>query len=182
MFFSDFWLPFSMLDTLTQVGMGGDRLHDRGSQWLMAAGRLRKGVGEKAAASEIEGMGKRLSAAYPATNSDREFHVERAGQVNPGFRKMILVFFLILLGVSTLILCTACANVANLLLARASARQKEIATRLATTIHSPASALYSARGAIRPATRRWFARRSGRSIRLSPSSMSERWTRSSLRR
>ncbi|MDP9222612.1 MAG: ABC transporter permease [Actinomycetota bacterium] len=131
MFFSDFWLPFSMLDTLTQVGMGGDRLHDRGSQWLMAAGRLRKGVSEKAAASEIEGMGKRLSAAYPATNSDREFHVERSGQVNPGFRKMILVFFLMLLSVSTLILCTACANVANLLLARASARQKEIATRLA---------------------------------------------------
>jgi predicted permease len=131
MFFSDFWLPFSMLDTLTQVGMGGDRLHDRGSQWLMATGRLRKGVSEKAAASEIETMGKRLSAAYPATNRDREFHVERAGLVNPGFRKMILVFFLMLLGVSTLILFTACANVANLLLARASARQKEIATRLA---------------------------------------------------
>ena len=32
MFYSDFWLPFSMMDTLAQVGMGGDRLHDHNSQ------------------------------------------------------------------------------------------------------------------------------------------------------
>jgi predicted permease len=131
MFFSDFWLPFSMIDSLAAVGMGGDRLHNRGSQWLIAAGRLRDGVTKKAAAAELELIGERLRAAYPATNKDRSFHVERAGQVNPGFRKMIVVFFLMLLVVSALVLCTACANVANLLLARASARQREIATRLA---------------------------------------------------
>lgn len=131
MFFSDFWLPFSMLGSLAEVGMGGDRLQDRSGQWLMAAGRLREGVTEKEAASEIEVIGKRLSTAYPATNIDRGFHVERSGQVHPGFRKMIVVFFAMLLVVATLVLCTACANVANLLLARASARQKEIATRLA---------------------------------------------------
>src|ERR1017187_7572443 len=131
MFYSDFWLPFSMLDSLAEAGMGGDRLHDRGSQWLAAAGRLRDGVSEKAAASEIEVIGKRLGTAYPATNKDRAFHVERAGQINPGVRKMIVVFFLMLLGVAALVQGTACANVANLLLARASARRKEIAIRLA---------------------------------------------------
>ena len=111
--------------------MGGERLHDRSGQWLMAAGRLRDGVSEQAAASEFEVIGKRLSSAYPATNKDRGFHVERAGQINPGFRQQIVVFFLMLLGIAILVLFTACANVANLLLARASARQKEIATRLA---------------------------------------------------
>lgn len=131
MFYSDFWLPFSMLDSLAEAGLGGDRLHDRDGQWLMAAGRLRDGVSEKTAASELDVIGERLRSAYPASNKDRAFHVERAGQINPGFRKMILVFFLLLLAVSMLVLVTACANVANLLLARASARQREIATRLA---------------------------------------------------
>ncbi|WP_321476644.1 ABC transporter permease [uncultured Paludibaculum sp.] len=131
MFYSDFWLPFSMLDSLAQVGMGGDRLHSRGSQWLLAAGRLRGGISLSAAASEVEAVGHHLTTAYPATNRDRAFHIERAGQVNPGFRKAIVLFFFILLTVAGLILCTACANVANLLLARASARHREIATRLA---------------------------------------------------
>jgi predicted permease len=131
MFFSDFWAPFSMSESLGLSGMGGERFRDRGSQWLLAVGRLRDGIGERAAASEAEIIGGRLRTAYPATNKDRGFHVERAGQVNPGFRKMVVVLFLMLLGVAALVLLTACANVANLLLARASARQREIATRLA---------------------------------------------------
>lgn len=131
LFYSDFYLPFSMLDSLAQVGMGGDRLHNRDSQWLLAAGRLRDGVDPRTAAASIDTLGRQLAASYPATNRERAFQVERAGQVNAGFRKAITLFFLLLLTVAALILCTACANVANLLLARASARHREIATRLA---------------------------------------------------
>lgn len=131
MIYSDFWVPLSMTGVLAQAGMGGDRLRDRGNQWLLAAGRLRDGVTPAAAASEMDAIGKRLNASYPATNRDRAFHVERAGQIQPGLRKMAAVVFALLLGAAILLLFTACANVANLLLARASARQKEIATRLA---------------------------------------------------
>jgi len=124
-------VPFSMLDTLADVGMRGERLTDRGSSWLSAAGHLRDGANLPSAAAELAVIGKRLGDAWPATNRDHGFHVERAGQLNPGMRRMIVDFFALLLAVSLLVLCTACANVANLLLARASARQKEIATRLA---------------------------------------------------
>lgn len=131
MFFSDFWIPFSMIDSITPAGLGSQRLLDRGSQWLMAVGRLRDGMSEQEAAAEIEGIGQRLRTVYPATNKDRAFYVERAGQVHPWLRRISALFFAMLLGVSILVLSTACANVANLLLGRASARQKEIATRLA---------------------------------------------------
>jgi predicted permease len=111
--------------------MKADRLQDRSSQWLQVVGRLRDGVSQQAAAAEIDAIGTHLRSAYPATNKDRGFYVERAGQVHPGFRNLIRLFFLVLLGVTVLVLLTACANVANLLLARASSREKEIATRLA---------------------------------------------------
>ena len=131
MIFSDFWVPFSMLDSVTPAGMGPDRLTDRGGQNFMVAGRLRDGVDERAANAEIEVIGERLRSTYAATNHDRGFQIERAGQLNAGIRKMAMMLFLMLLTVAALVLCTACANVANLLLARATARQKEIATRLA---------------------------------------------------
>ena len=135
MFLSDFWIPFSMLDSLAAVagsgGLGGDRLGNRASQWVSAVGRLRDGASLPSAAAELDVIGRRLRSAWPATNKDRGFYVERAGQLNPVLRQMALALFALLLGVSVLVLCTACANVANLLLARAAARQKEIATRLA---------------------------------------------------
>jgi predicted permease len=128
---SDFWVPFSMIRDFDLLRIGGDPLSNRKIQWVFAAGRLRDGATAREAIAEAGVIATRLSRQYPESNKDRAFHIETAGRINAGLRSMIVVFFSLLLAVTALVLLTACANVANLLLARASARHKEIATRLA---------------------------------------------------
>jgi predicted permease len=130
---SDFWIPFSLRDLVTPVlpASNLDNFADRDAQWLFGLGRLREGTTTEQGASELEVIAQRLAASYPTTNKDRAFHVELAGQVTPALRSAIVIFFTLLIIIAALVLLTACANVANLLLARGYARHQEIATRLA---------------------------------------------------
>jgi predicted permease len=128
---SDFWWPMSMVDQVSILTGKKNSIADRDDDWVWGLGMLRDGVGMKEAVAEAEMIGKRLAAQYPTPNRNTSLHVEAAGQVNAGLRRVVETFFLLLMVVTVLVLLTACANVANLLLARASARQKEIATRLA---------------------------------------------------
>jgi predicted permease len=127
----DFWWPLSMLDQVTLLTGKGNHTADRDGNWIMGVGRLRDGVTLKQAAAEAAVIGKRLAAQFPKENKDTTVYVETAGRLTAGLRHLVETFFLLLMAVTILVLLTACANVANLLLARASARQKEIATRLA---------------------------------------------------
>ena len=91
-------------------------------------GRLKPGVSRETAQEELSAIAKRLEEAYPADNKGRGvevlgLHEEQVEDIRPAL--------LILLGAVGFILLIACANIANLLLARGASRRKEVALRSA---------------------------------------------------
>jgi predicted permease len=128
-FASDFWIPFSMIDELES--RTGRVTENRQRYWLGAVARLRPGAEIREARAELDVIASGLNAMPDARERSRGFHLEKAGQINPGFRRVAVTLFSLLLFATVLVLLTACANVANLLLGRASARRREIAARMA---------------------------------------------------
>ena len=131
---TDLWTPVMMINELTP---DRDRIGNRGSRRYSIIGRLKPGVSLDTAQAQFRVLAGQLKAAYPQNWIDvaqqgRRITVlsESQSRVDPQVRDPILAFSVLLMVAVQLVLLTACANVANLLLARAAARRREIAIRL----------------------------------------------------
>ena len=122
----DAWIPVTMEGQLRQSNR--NLLVDRGDGWLSVKGKLKPGVTLDQARAEFDGIADQLSQEYPETNEDRGALLLRLRD-SGGAQALLAPVLTILMGVVSLVLLIACANVASLLMARATARQKEIAVR-----------------------------------------------------
>ena len=134
----EMWLPLAWVDDVEPAGIqdvvpssGTNRLDTRGQRWLFIKARLKEGETAERAEANLQVIMSQLATAHPKTNAKRTLAVATNVRVHPMADKMMRPIAAgLMLGVG-LVLLVACANVANMLLARASGRQKEIGIRLA---------------------------------------------------
>ncbi|HKQ78137.1 MAG TPA: ABC transporter permease [Blastocatellia bacterium] len=124
----EFFAPMMMQ---RQIEPGGDWLEDRGSGTLWAAGRLKPGVTVEQAQASVNLLTGQIAKEYPDHHLGLTVKLGTPGLVVPSIRKAAILFAAILMALVGVVLLITCTNLANLLLARAVERRKEIAVRLA---------------------------------------------------
>jgi putative ABC transport system permease protein len=116
---SELWVPLA-LDAKDKV--------DRDNHYLEAMGLLKPSATKEQAQAELRGISERAQQQFPETNGGRSAYVET---LNASYTRGSRMYLTLMMGAVVFVLLIACANVANLLLVRASSRQKEMAVRMA---------------------------------------------------
>ncbi|HXZ19410.1 MAG TPA: ABC transporter permease [Candidatus Acidoferrales bacterium] len=114
------WIPVTQDPLFTQW------IPNRGGHWLAVVGRLKPGVSTAEAQAELDTINQRLAREFPGENSGWVIRMTPLGELVVGDVRPTLVM---LWGAVGVILLIACANIASLLLARATTRSREIAVR-----------------------------------------------------
>src|SRR3989475_6955718 len=131
------WLPMSVYDQVANNFESENRtaINDRTGTQLRIIGRLKPGTTAAAAKPALEGLAANLEKAYPVEQKDQTFMVRSVPHNtvsnNPAADSGLKAIAPLLLGMAVVVLLVACLNLANMLLARSTARRKEIAIRLA---------------------------------------------------
>src|SRR6185437_8646752 len=123
----DMWTPLSAQEVFTH----DKRLTSRDSSWLIVAGRMRRVADRKNVQAEMHLMAKQLGLAHPEDKELQDAEVFPMTLMPGPFRGFVFAFTGLLMIVFALVLLIACTNAASLLLARATGRVREMATRAA---------------------------------------------------
>ena len=131
------WLPMSVYDQVANDFASENKttINDRKGTDVRIMGRLKPGMTAAAAKPALEGLAANLEKAYPVEQKDQTFLAAPVSRNsvsnNPAAEGGIKVIAPLLLGMAVVVLLVACLNLANMLLARGTARRKEIAIRSA---------------------------------------------------
>jgi predicted permease len=124
----DLWVPLTMVHELVPTAKD---LTDRGNRPLLLLADLKPGVTPKQAGAELDAVFQRLAQSYPDSNAGVSVELMPLWRSPQGAQRMMISALGTLQVLVSLVLLVVCANTANLLLARATVRQKEIGIRLA---------------------------------------------------
>ena len=124
----DLWVPATMAPALLA---GSRELEDRTLRGYAAMGLLAPGASMRQAQAELDAAMRQLAQEYPQTNADLQAEVMPFWQAPRGPQRMLASALLMLQAVLLLLLLAVCGNTANLMLARASARYREMGMRMA---------------------------------------------------